>query len=244
MCLRYQLCDNMPPKIDPDTINAMVAAAFKLPEFYRHRPEVWFSFAESQFLLQNIVDDGRKFAYVVSSLHPDVAELITDTIMPPPEEDKYKTIKARLLKEFTLTAAERAAKLLDLPGLGDQRPSQLLTRMLALLPADEQAKPSIVIKELFLRQLPAEVRQHLLDKYDLDLRALALEADMFFSTAGARINAVRAPAATAGRTQQPPPRSRAPPPRQLSHMDFCYFHRNFGKRARRCQSPCSYRPGN
>ena len=86
--------------------------------------------------------------------------------------------------------------------------------------------------------------QHLLDKYDLDLRALALEADMFFSTAGARINAVRAPAAAAGRTQQPPPRSRTPPPRRLNHMDFCYFHRNFGERARRCQSPCSYRPGN
>ena len=84
MCPRYHTFHAMPPKIDPDTINAMVAAAFKLPEFYRHRPEVWFSFAESQFLLQNVVDDSRKFAYVVSSLHPDVAELITDTIMPPP----------------------------------------------------------------------------------------------------------------------------------------------------------------
>ena len=79
---QYQPFNAMPPKIDPDTINAMVAADFKLPEFYRHRPEVWCSFAESQFLLQNMVDDSRKFAYVVSSLHPDVAELNTDTIMP------------------------------------------------------------------------------------------------------------------------------------------------------------------
>ena len=92
----------------------------------------------------------KKFAYVVSALHPEVAELITDTIVPPPASDRYSTIKARLPGEFTLTAAERVGQLLDLPVLGAQRPSELLSKMLQLLPGPKQANPGILFRTLFV----------------------------------------------------------------------------------------------
>ena len=56
----------MPPKTREqsaeDTLNAVVAASFKLSEFYRHSPEVWFSFVGNQFLLRGIDDDQMKYA--------------------------------------------------------------------------------------------------------------------------------------------------------------------------------------
>ena len=77
--------------------------------------------------------------------------------------------------------------------------------MLALLPSDEHANPSILFKELFVRQLPAEIRHHIMDKYDLKVRQLAEEADRFFTITGARVAAVRTSA---------PPAGPAPPPRR------------------------------
>jgi hypothetical protein len=68
--------------------------------------------------------------------------------------------------------------------------------MLALLPSDEYANPSILFKELFVRQLPAEIR-HLIS-FKLGVRQLAEEADRFFTITGARIAAIRAPALPVG----------------------------------------------
>ena len=42
--------------------------------------------------------------------------------------------KSRLLKEFGLTSDERAAKILDYGGLGNARPSQLMSQLMLLLP--------------------------------------------------------------------------------------------------------------
>ena len=228
--------------VDADNpLAAVIASSFKLPDFYRHRPEVWFSYVESQFLLRGINDDEKRFAYVVSALHPEVAKLITNAIVPPPTSDWYPTIKARLLREFTLTAAERANVLLDLPGLGDQRPSQLLSKMLQLLPGPEQANPGILFKQLFVRQLPSEIRAHIMDKYDLDIRALAEEADRYFTLTGARISAVRAAPSPA---INPPGPSSSSSGRRRRSGAMCFYHARYGDRAHKCENPCSWRPGN
>ena len=224
-----------------DPLATVVASSFKLPDFYRHRPAVWFSYVESQFLLRGISDDAKKFAYVVSALHPDVAELITDAIVPPPSSNQYSTIKARLLREFTLTEAERANVLLDLPGLGDQRPSQLLSKMLQLLPGPEQSNPGILFRQLFVRQLPPEIRAHIMDKYELEIRALAEEADRYFTLTGARIAAVRAEPAPAAR---PPSSSGSSSGRRRRSGAMCFYHARYGDRAHKCEDPCSWKPGN
>ena len=215
---------------------AVIAATFKIPEFYTHSPEVWFSFVEQQFLLRNIEDDHTKYAYVVTNLHPDVSALVRDVIAPPPDTDRYQKIKTRLLKEFTLTDSERAGQLLELPGLGDQRPSQLLSKMLALVPPAEQSNPGFLFKELFVRQLPPEIRHSIMDKYDLDVRPLAEEADRYFTISGARIAAVRAPPGRAAAS--------APGPAAGARRRMCFYHARFGDQAHKCENPCSWRPGN
>ena len=60
----HQASSAMPPKEEPaaadNPLTAIVAASFKLPDFYCHRPEVWFSYVESQFLLRGINDDAQE----------------------------------------------------------------------------------------------------------------------------------------------------------------------------------------
>ena len=218
----------------PAPLHAVHAAAVKIPQFTPTDPEWFFAFCEAQFRLKGVTGDDTKYDYIVTNLPADVASRVLSTLKDPPADGKFETIKRRLLKEYTLSTAERAAVLLDLPGLGDMRPSQLFTKMSAYVPAEEAAvADSFLFRELFLRQLPPDVRAHLADKAELSTAKLAEEADRYFTTAGQRILAVAA-AVTAS------PR----PSRSSSKKQLCFYHTKFGDKARRCRSPCSWAPEN
>lgn len=216
--------------VDPNANQeSVLAVSVKIPQFPPHNPDWFFMFCESQFRLKGITAEETKYDHVACNLSPEVAARVMPLLKNPPAEGRYEALKAKLLKEYTLTDQERASALLDLPGLGDQKPSQLLSRMLELLPSEENhTASSCLFRELFLRQLPADLRTHLADKSGMSVECLAEEADKFFSSAGQRINAVQQPA----RTRKPP------------SSGLCFFHQRFGDQARRCRPPCSYRPGN
>ena len=188
---------------DPNS-NDVSAVTVKLPQFYASNPEFWFVLCESQFRLRKVIDDFTKFDHVVTSLPEDVSTRAMAILRNPPMEGRYEALKQHLLREFSLSKTERAAKLLDLPGIGDMKPSQLLSKMNDLIPPGEEATSStFLFRELFLRQLPVDVRAHLMDKADLSLDRLALEADKFFSSSGQRIQAVRTdPASSVQQPQQ------------------------------------------
>ena len=200
--------------------------ALKLPEFYTNNPEVWFSYSNAQFLLRKITADETKFAHVIIALPPHVAEQVQQVIHNPPQTNKYGTLKNLLLKRFSLSETERASLLLDLPGLGDRKPSVLLAYMQKLCQGEHDFNSCLLARELFMRQLPHDVRNLLADKQNLPLEKLAEEADRFFSTAGSRICGVRTKTASA-------------PPTTL-----CFYHEKYKEKARRCRAPCSYVPEN
>ena len=216
--------------VDPNANQESVhTVSVKIPQFPPQNPAWFFMFCESQFRLKGITADETRYEYVACNLSPEVAARVMTVLSSPPAEGKYEALKAKLLKEYTLTNQERAAALLDLPGLGDQKPSQLLSRMLELFPAgDSHTTSCFLFREIFLRQLPADLRLHLADKSGMSLESLAEEADKFFTSAGQRVSAVQQPA----RTRKPP------------SSGLCFFHQRFGDQARRCRPPCSYRPGN
>ena len=89
--------------------------------------------------------------------------------------EKYKGLKARLLGTFTPSEYERAGMLINSPDLGDNKPSALLDRKLALLGNHE---PCLLWKRLFLQRLPAEVRAPLLQSSVGNMRNLAEQADL------------------------------------------------------------------
>ena len=92
---------------------------------------------------------------------------------------------------------------------------------------------SFLCRELFLRQLQADIRAHLADKASLSTAQLAEEADLFFMTAGQQISAVAEAVAAFPRAS-----------RKTGRKQLCFYHERLGDKAGRCRSPCSYLPGN
>ncbi|KAG1676590.1 STE20-related kinase adapter protein alpha [Nymphon striatum] len=162
-----------------DTIGSATttsAVSMKLPEFWSASPTVWFAHAEAQFHLRSITDQKTKFYYVVAALPESVALRITDLLQSPPADvDAYDGLKSRLLDTFSLSAYQRAEAILGYPMLGDERPSQLMDKLLGFLPSEE--KPNFLFIHAFLRRLPAEVRAPLMNDDWTDVRALAARAD-------------------------------------------------------------------
>ena len=165
----------------PPSVPAVAAnVALKLPVFWPEAAEVWFAQADAQFAIRSITVSKTKFYHAVASLPQDVAAKILDLIPAPPAGDPYEVLRERLKTLYSLNDYQRFEALVSLPLTRDQKPSHLMNRMLALLPDDY--KPDFILRGLFLRCLPIEVRSHLLQEKISDPRALALKADELFQS--------------------------------------------------------------
>ena len=89
-------------------------------------------------------------------------------IAAPPLTNKYEALKSFLCSDFGLSETERAKTLLDLSGLGDRKPSELMDSMLGLL---GDHKPCFIFKQIFFRQLPEKIRVPLANSPKRDLRS-------------------------------------------------------------------------
>ena len=107
--------------------------AVKLPDFWTTNPEIWFRQAKAQFALRHVVSEETKYYYVLAALDQNTAQRLLDLLSNPPAANKYTAIKQRLLSTFALSETDRAAKLLNMPPLGDREPSTLMDEMLVLL---------------------------------------------------------------------------------------------------------------
>lgn len=216
------------------------AVSLKLPEFWEQNASAWFAQAEAQFALREITADSTKYYYVVAALTNSTAGRVVSLIENPPAANKYDTLKAHLKETFGLSESERARQLLSLPGLGDSKPSELMDHMLALL-GDHQ--PCFLFKELFLQQLPDQVRLAVTNSVKTDFRQLAREADTFFSAGKKCFAATPATALSAAIDESAPqPLSIAATAvsRRVKPSGMCFYHAKFGNRAKKCLPPCNF----
>ncbi|XP_071481992.1 uncharacterized protein [Diadema antillarum] len=136
---------------------AVTAVSLKLPPFWPNDPALWFAQVEAQFVTRSITTQQTRFAYVISSLQPEIAQEVREFIISPPTTDAYDKVKAELIKRTTVSEQRRLHQLLTAEELGDRKPSQLLRRMKQLL-GDATLEDSI-LKQLFLQRLPRNVQQ-------------------------------------------------------------------------------------
>ena len=232
----------------PSSSRASTNVALKLPTFWPENAEVWFAQAEAQFAIKSISISRTKFYYAVASLPQEVATQILDLIRAPPAGDPYEVLRERLVTLYSLNDYQRFEALVSLTLFGDQKPPHLMNRMLALLPDDH--KPDFILRGLFLRRLPIEVRSHLLQEKISDPRALALKADELFQSRvsspvnllseqleDASVHAV----AVKNRTSPVARRSATPAPSSRSPVSPgpCWYHKKHGSKAQQCRKPCS-----
>lgn len=163
------------PRSDPQVMGVSV----KLSEFWRDNPKIWFTQAEAQFDIAGITQDATKYGHVLSKLDARLADEVEDIIANPPASNKYDHLKTELIKRFSTTKKQRTRQLLGEEQLGDRKPSAFLRhlRSLAGSGGDED-----IIRELWMRALPAEVQRILIAHLDLPLEKVAEIADNIVET--------------------------------------------------------------
>ena len=220
----------------PASVNA---TSVKLPSFWQGNPEVWFRQVESVFSTRNpaITTQQTKFEYVIQALDNSTADRVQGIILNPPAEP-YTSIKAALIKAFGKSQAEKDQELLNLNGLGDRKPSELLQHI-----QNMNADPKTLIKALFLTQLPPDVRKILATSTKTEIEELASEADRIVEVSRlAQISSIRVEteceqatvsAVTSGRDRQPKKSNSWP-----IVPGLCKYHSKFGEKAWNCAPPC------
>ena len=206
--------------------------ALKLPTFWSSQPRVWFAQAEAQFEIRRITADETKYYHILAALDQGTATRLLDLISAPPRENKYQTLKDRLVATFGLSQRERAGRLLHTRPLGDSKPSVLMDEMLALL---GDHPPCLLFEQLFLERLPEDIRVQLVDAKIEDHRELARRADALWAAKG------MSPTASVILKKKPPPQGgRRDTASDDSKSTLCYYHRRFGESARQCRPPCTW----
>ena len=225
-----------------------MSVSVKLPPFWCENPRLWFAQAESQFATRAITASLTKYHYVVSSLTQEAASRVMGLVEAVPSGNSpYEVLKEALMSAFTLSEYQRAEAIAQLPPLGEQKPTQLLSQLRSLMPTGHP--DCFFSRHAFLSRLPEQVRTVVIkEKGSLD--DIALLADtLVAATSVGRLSEVSAP---------PPPQevfldvvSRHPPPSrqnrerlaQYSPTSMCWYHRQYGTKATRCRNsreqPCS-----
>ena len=226
------------------TVNAV---AVRLPLFWSGNPEVWFKQVESVFATRKVTVQKTQFDYVIQALDNSTADRVQAVILTP-SEVPYDTLKAALIDAFGKTQAQKDQDILNINGLGDKKPSELLQHMNNL-----NADPKTLFKALFLAQLPPEVRQILALSDKTDIKDLAKEADRIMEVSqlsnNSQVNSTSGFRKSGGRNPDSRSGGRNPGDQHpVSKSDqqwpllpgLCKYHSKFGDRARSCLLPCKF----
>lgn len=233
----------------------------RLPTFYEEDPVLWFIQVEAIFATTRVTTEEKRYQAVISQLPFKILTQVIDLARQQPEQEPYTTLKRRLLTVFSESKERKILRLLEDTQLGDMKPSQLLRHMQGLAEADV---PNEVIKTIWLRALPPQARSILAAVVDEDLNNLAKIADRISETVFASsvpiatadspavntidtlVEEIRSLKTELRRRKPRPPKhrparstSRKRPP--LPPVTLCYFHKRFGKNARKCEKPCSFK---
>ena len=257
---------NSSPNHSRNAANSELArVAVKPAPFWPKDPELWFLQLESQFTLSSITSDETKFHTTISAIDANILQSVRDLILKPPSENKYDTLKQRLISLFAESESARLQQLLQDTQLGDMRPSQLLAKMKDL--AGESFGDSAV-KSLWLNRLPSQTQAilavsseplsklaQMADKiHELatpaSFQIQAMQQDLQATTIQEQINKLSqqieklSASHSSRRSYRPHSRSRSSSAhRKKPHTikkNMCFYHSKFGDKARKCSAPCNF----
>jgi len=227
----------------------------KMPNYFSNSTN-WFAQVDAAFELSNIRSSKTKYFHLLTSLPPDLLELVSYE-MDPLAESPYEKLKASILQKTTMSTIEAMNKLMNFGTEPYKKPSRKLSEMKQLFKIIEpQGNPekSNIMRLKFLESLPKYIRHHLVQHKDKSLDEIAQLADHHVEMADqdGEINEIKQLAnqydESAINSIREEINSIKTKQRQIidkisSEKEICYFHRKFGRYARKCQSPCSFNSG-
>ncbi|XP_018392128.1 PREDICTED: uncharacterized protein LOC108771361 [Cyphomyrmex costatus] len=146
----------------------------KPPKFCKVNPSLWFKEVEAIFANFGIRNDETKFRYVVIHLDQSVLLLILDMLEKPPERNKYKSLKNRIILLFDESDESKLKRLIGVDRHDKEKPSEFLERLKSIAAGkfDEA-----VLKTVFLEQMPENIQNVLEISGLTDLSELVQRAD-------------------------------------------------------------------
>lgn len=241
----------------------------RIPPFWPEEPAVWFAQIEGQFSISNIFSDSTKFYYVVGQLEPQYASEVKDIILNPPETGKYDKLKSELIKRLSASQERKLQQLLTHEELGDRKPSQCMRHLQNL--AGPTVPEHLIrqiwsnrlptnIQTIIVSQTDSclESVAALADKiHDIAMPAYQVAST---STAGSvsalevmsrkvdeLTKQVQSLSTTSHRSRSIPRmgakrfRSRSRSQKRPDDHPHCWYHFQFGARARKCREPCTFK---
>jgi hypothetical protein len=103
--------------------------AVKLPSFWANEPELWFLQAESVFRQAKIKSSLTKYDYVLQQLPCEVLMSVKELaprVRTGVVDDPYEQLESKLTASYQKSPWQKTFELLDMPDLGDRRPSALI----------------------------------------------------------------------------------------------------------------------
>ena len=152
---------------------------FRIATFYASDVELWFNQMETQFALHQINDDDERYSLTCAALSGEIASDVRDVLLQPFRSNKYDSLKAILIERRGLTTPERVNKVISGEKIGNDIPSRFLRRLQKTAGFGTKAVVGkAVIRQAFIRQMPASIRAHLATQPDsATLESLAVLAD-------------------------------------------------------------------
>lgn len=239
----------------------------KTPTFCRANPALWFIQMEAHFEMNRITSDRTKYNAIVASIDGNILQNVSDVVINPPQNNRYVTIKTRVLERFADSDESRLRKLLTGLSLGDKKPSQLLREMRELAGTGLSVA---VLKSLWLQRLPAQC-QAILSISSEEIDKVAAMADKICEISVSEICSVKADSknhnndnslaskidvlikridkieseiAKASRFNSNS-RSRSQSVKRSASRSnenverLCWYHKVFADKATKCMTPCS-----
>ena len=126
-----------------------------------------------------INDDDERYSLTCAALSGEIASDVRDVLLQPFRSNKYDSLKAILIERRGLTTPERVNKVISGEKIGNDIPSRFMRRLQKAAGSGPQAVVGkAVIRQAFIRQMPASIRAHLVIQPDsATLESLAVLAD-------------------------------------------------------------------
>ena len=149
----------------------------ELPTFWSKDPAAWFGLADGAFQREGVLDSRHRFDITLKFINEELVEQLRDVLRSVDSlENPYGTLRAELIRLCSPNILEQLNGIVFLPELGGQPPSQLMNKMLSLLPAGEPA--GLLFKHHFVLRMPADIRDQVAKKMEkLGAKELAEYAD-------------------------------------------------------------------
>ncbi|XP_015911952.2 uncharacterized protein [Parasteatoda tepidariorum] len=241
----------------------------KPPPFWKPNPTLWFIRLEALFNLAKITVEETKFNHVVAALDADVLTSVSDILLSPPQDYPYAALKKRLIDSHSESESSRIRTLLQGLELGDQRPSQLLARMRSLsgssvgelllkslwlgrLPHNTQSILAALNQELSQLATVADKIHETCNPHSINAASVVkpkttcdMEAQI------AQLSRQLSELTALVHRQNDPQNQRNKHVRKRSNSQRfkqfkepingqCFYHTNFGIKAKKCTPPCSF----